>query len=83
MVYRITKRNEGKEESVSRDDINISDWNFGRENGDPRSKPENNNKMIPSRLLRATDGRLYYQMMILKICKIYFLDLSFSFDPGS
>ena len=58
MVYRITKRNGGKEESVSRDDINISDWNFERGNGVARSKPGINNKIIPSRLLRATDGRL-------------------------
>ena len=58
MVYRITKRNGGKEEDVSRDDINISDWNFDKENGVAQAKPGINNKMIPSRLLRATDGRL-------------------------
>ena len=57
MVYRITKRNEGKEEDVSRDDINISDWNFDKENSVAQDKPGIINKMIPSRLLRATDGR--------------------------
>ena len=58
MVYRITKRNGGKEEGTSPDDIKISDWNFERENDVTRSKPGIDNRMIPTRLLRATDGRL-------------------------
>lgn len=54
MVYRITKRNGEKEEGMSPDD----DWNFERENDVTRSKPGIDNRMIPTRLLRATDGRL-------------------------
>ena len=57
MVYRITKRNGGKE-GTSPDDVKISDWNFERENDVTRSKPGIDNRMIPTRLLRATDGRL-------------------------
>ena len=58
MVYRITKRNGEKEEGTSPDDVKISDWNFEMENDVTRSKPGIDNRMIPTRLLRATDGRL-------------------------
>ena len=53
MVYRITKRNGGKEEggSMTPEPIKISNWNYEMDTG-------KNNRMIPTRLLRATtDGR--------------------------
>ena len=67
MVYRITKRHGGKEEGVgvSSDDTNISDGNFERQNDVTRTRPGMNNRMIPSRLLRATDGRLSKKIHLL------------------
>ena len=67
MVYRITKRHGGKEEGVgvSSDDTNISDGNFERQNDVTRTRPGMNNRMIPSRLLRATDGRLSKKINLL------------------
>ena len=82
MVYRITKRNEGREESRAVtpelvEDVNIADRDsFGsnaRGNEVRRTKPGINNRMIPSRLLRARDGRFrHFRELDLFVYLIFF-----------